>query len=54
MRLAMGVDDGVPDDCLGQSRCVGRWISCNNPDKQLLCIPIEEGGEVYVVLMAES
>lgn len=47
----MGVDDGVPDDSLGQRRCVNRWIGGNNPDKQLLSIPIEERGEVYDVLV---
>ncbi len=41
MRLAMGVDDCIPDDCLGERRCVRRWISRSNPDKQLLRIPIE-------------
>ena len=46
----MGVDDGIPNDCLGQRRCVARWIGRNNPDKQLLRIPVEERGEVYVAL----
>lgn len=53
-RLAVGVDDGVPDDCLGQRRGVGRWIGCNNPDKDLLRIPIEERGQVYIESIADS
>lgn len=54
MRLAIGVDDGVPDDCLGQRRSVGRWIGCNHPDKQMLRIPVEKRGEVYVESTADS
>lgn len=53
MRLAVGVDDGVPDDRLGQRRCIGRRIRCNNPNKQLLRIPIEERGEIYVESIAD-
>ena len=54
MRLAVRLDDGVPDDCLGERRCVGGRISRNDPDKQLFGVPIEKRSEVCIASVVDS
>ena len=50
MELGGGRDDEIPDDGLGGGRGGGlRRVCCENVDEELFCVPVEEGGEIYIV-----
>lgn len=49
-----GWDDGVPEDGFGGTHAgggvFGGWICREDVDEELFCVPVEEGGEVFLTL----